>query len=180
MHRLAEVPLYDLMLVNSVFCAAPGSPSARPVPGRIVCDSGRRLRAEPFQCLLATRQAFASRGFSDDELFTCNDPDELKAKKKIVVQYERALSDPAGCIDRIASGLSLTRRPGLVLFGEELGPGREVQGGTGRSWQRSQYYLGHEYMRMFDDELREFVNQEIDREVATMLGYDGVIRNGLA
>lgn len=101
----------------------------------------------------------------------------IPSSRRVIVQYERMLADPAAVLADIGrtfpsipanmDGPELPREEILRMGEHHVGSPL-----TSVPFERAGFYERHDYMREYSREQRVFVWSRLDREVLTALGYE--------
>lgn len=96
----------------------------------------------------------------------------LNEKRSVAVPYESLVLDGGGVLRAVAAYFGLEASgPDFADCQQVCTPGEESPGTSGEPWLQRDYYVREHYLSWFPPPLLRTVNDQLDKEVLTLLGY---------
>lgn len=96
----------------------------------------------------------------------------MNAKRLFVIAYEKLVEDNEKILNAMQEHLNLERsNADLVGCDKTFKPAGEKAKPTDEKWDKS-YYANAEYMKMYSQDLLDFVNEELDMDIMVKLAYN--------
>lgn len=96
----------------------------------------------------------------------------LSTKRLFMIPYESLLKNKDRCLTAIGTAFGLTRKKEFSDCAHILEPAGETIRKGEQLWENECYYLEQQFQSLYDQDMLQFVNKELDLELMIGLGYD--------
>ena len=94
----------------------------------------------------------------------------LNEKSLHIVKYNSLISQKEKCLDEISKKFGISRNTIINDCTKECKPSNEQIETLDEDWRKQEYYKQEKYLEMYDQNLYDFVNNELDLNVMIKFG----------